>query len=158
MSNEINKPSEPNYFMAYSDGVAHIGVTNPDQVTTTGQPGFIFSSDGAEFLAASKDVAMPDLPDLPQEGEWVALGVYQFEGKRLVCLQPHNRMHFHPDETPALFSIQQTGDGVLPWIANEQVTVGDLREYDGIVYIVIQSHTTQAGWQPPNVPALWQPI
>ena len=25
-----------------------------------------------------------------------------------------------------------------------------------LVYQVVQAHTTQAGWEPPNLPALWQ--
>lgn len=42
-----------------------------------------------------------------------------------------------------------------PWEAGETVTAGDLREHAGITYRCIQGHTTQAGWEPPNVPALW---
>lgn len=33
--------------------------------------------------------------------------------------------------------------------------MGDLREYSGVIYRVLQAHTTQAGWAPPVVPALW---
>ena len=41
------------------------------------------------------------------------------------------------------------------WQAGEAVTVDDRRSYDSIVYRCIQGHTTQAGWEPPNVPELW---
>ena len=41
------------------------------------------------------------------------------------------------------------------WAAGQAVKVGDLRSYGGTVYRCLQAHTTQAGWEPPNVPALW---
>ncbi|MFE6871253.1 carbohydrate-binding protein [Kitasatospora sp. NPDC057692] len=30
--------------------------------------------------------------------------------------------------------------------------------YNGVSYRCIQGHTAYAGWEPPNVPALWQAI
>ena len=42
-----------------------------------------------------------------------------------------------------------------PWIA---VKVGDPYVHDGILYTAIQAHTTQAGWEPPAVPALWKKV
>ncbi len=30
--------------------------------------------------------------------------------------------------------------------------------YAGLAYIAIQAHTSQAGWEPPNVPALFNPV
>lgn len=42
------------------------------------------------------------------------------------------------------------------WKAGEWVEVGDRRFYDGHWYKCIQAHTTQTGWEPPIVPALWQ--
>ena len=43
----------------------------------------------------------------------------------------------------------------LAWTAGETVTAGDLRTYLGITYSCVTPHTTQAGWIPPLVPALW---
>ncbi|WP_430754613.1 carbohydrate-binding protein [Micrococcus luteus] len=43
-----------------------------------------------------------------------------------------------------------------PWRAGQAVKAGDLREHDGVVYAVVQPHTTQTGWEPPAVPALWK--
>jgi hypothetical protein len=42
--------------------------------------------------------------------------------------------------------------------AGESVAVADRRQYDGVVWEVIQAHTTQADWLPPNVPALWKRV
>jgi len=44
---------------------------------------------------------------------------------------------------------------VPQWIAGEDVVPGDVRLYDSIKYECLQGHTTQVGWEPPNVPALW---
>jgi len=50
------------------------------------------------------------------------------------------------------------GDGgVVEWAPGQTVAAGDLRGWAGVVYVCVQGHTTQAGWEPPNVPALWTP-
>lgn len=41
------------------------------------------------------------------------------------------------------------------WAAGLAVAVGGLYIYNGATYRVVQAHTTQPGWEPPNVPALW---
>ena len=43
----------------------------------------------------------------------------------------------------------------LPWETDTQYTVGDRRRHDGKVYKCLQAHTSQAGWEPSAVPALW---
>lgn len=43
------------------------------------------------------------------------------------------------------------------WAPGQSVSIGDLRTYNGVTYSCIQAHTTQAGWTPPAVPALWAP-
>ena len=54
---------------------------------------------------------------------------------------------------------QETGlpPDVAVWQPGEALAVDDLREYQGIVYRVIQAHTSQADWLPPDVPALYAP-
>jgi chitinase len=49
----------------------------------------------------------------------------------------------------------QTPPPWQPWTAYR---VGDLVTYNGVVYQCIQAHTSQPGWEPPNTPALWQPV
>lgn len=49
-------------------------------------------------------------------------------------------------------------DWYRQWISGESLTVGDRRAYGGILYEVIQAHTTQDGWEPPNVPALFKRV
>ncbi|MFI6073328.1 carbohydrate-binding protein [Actinoplanes sp. NPDC051343] len=42
------------------------------------------------------------------------------------------------------------------WVANHAYKIGDVVTYNGVSYRCIQSHTSLTGWEPPNVPALWQ--
>lgn len=41
------------------------------------------------------------------------------------------------------------------WQADTGYAVGDRRQYDGLLYRCVQAHTSQEGWEPPKVPALW---
>lgn len=41
------------------------------------------------------------------------------------------------------------------WDTQVAYAVGDRATYDGATYEAIQAHTSQTGWEPPNVPALW---
>ena len=77
-----------------------------------------------------------------------------------------------PSVVLALYKVVNTEppvDGVLPWVANEQVwaasdpnhptepgaNAATVRSFEGIDYTCLQGHTTQVGWHPPAVPALW---
>jgi len=44
------------------------------------------------------------------------------------------------------------------WAPGVAYAVGDTVTYNGVVYKCLQAHTSQTGWEPPNVPALWQAI
>ena len=46
-------------------------------------------------------------------------------------------------------------DLFLPWAAGVDYAVGDRRRFSDALYKCSQAHTSQAGWEPPNVPALW---
>ena len=43
----------------------------------------------------------------------------------------------------------------LPWEAGTKYEDGNRRRYGGKVYKCRQAHTSQVGWEPPAVPALW---
>ncbi len=46
-------------------------------------------------------------------------------------------------------------EGTPEWETGVSYSVGDRVMYQGTEYECLQAHTSQAGWQPPNVPALW---
>src|SRR5689334_1851833 len=41
------------------------------------------------------------------------------------------------------------------WATNKAYSVGAIVQYQGKVYTCLQAHTSQAGWTPSAVPALW---
>ena len=45
-------------------------------------------------------------------------------------------------------------DLFLPWAAGVDYAVGDRRRFSDALYKCAQAHTSQTGWEPPNVPAL----
>ena len=44
------------------------------------------------------------------------------------------------------------------WAADRVCSVGERLCYDGKLYRCVQAHTSQIGWEPPNVPALWTEV
>lgn len=60
-----------------------------------------------------------------------------------------------PSSTPTPTPTPTAPSGVQPWAPNVAYTVGDLVTYDGVEYSCRQAHTSEVGWEPPNVPALW---
>ena len=77
------------------------------------------------------------------------------------CIQAHTTQpDWTPDVTPSLWVIHRTdtGDEPIEWQPGLVLTTDDQVIHDGIVYDVIQAHTTQEGWEPPNTPALFEPV
>ena len=64
--------------------------------------------------------------------------------------------------TPATYPLgwtQETGlpDEIDVWAPGVAYAADKLLDFEGTIYRVIQAHTSQAGWLPPNVPALYAP-
>ncbi|HEU4325017.1 MAG TPA: carbohydrate-binding protein [Roseiflexaceae bacterium] len=57
-----------------------------------------------------------------------------------------------PTRTPTPTSVS----GYPAWAANTSYSLGARVTYGGKVYSCRQAHTSIVGWEPPNVPALWQ--
>ena len=112
----------------------------------------IVSESETEYLAELPAAAFPILPD----SGWLETGeLYAYDGGVVMVRQSHDRMHYAPAETPALFWTVNSSD---EWMAGEWVNVGTRRTYEGVLYEAIQAHTTESTWQPPNVPALWRAV
>jgi chitin-binding protein len=52
----------------------------------------------------------------------------------------------------------QPPTGATTWAAGTAYKVGDRVTYNGVTYQCRQAHTAIPGWEPPNVPALWQRV
>jgi chitinase len=48
-----------------------------------------------------------------------------------------------------------TSSGAAAWAPGVSYVVGVKVTYGGTTYTCRQNHTSQVGWEPPNVPALW---
>lgn len=84
--------------------------------------------------------------------------VRAFEGVLYKVIQAHTtQSDWTPPAVPALWRrVKATNSNV--WVPNIAVTVGEVYAYQNISYTVVQSHTTQVGWEPPNAPALWSVV
>ncbi|MEU7524815.1 carbohydrate-binding protein [Saccharothrix sp. NPDC042600] len=48
--------------------------------------------------------------------------------------------------------------GQTTWQPGATYAIGSLVTYSGVGYRCLQGHTAQTGWEPPNVPALWERV
>lgn len=86
-----------------------------------------------------------------------------YNKQRYQVIQGHTTQNgWKPDSTPALFEkyteSSDNNEGVSDWQAGVQYSVGDHVMYNGTEYSCLQAHTSQTGWEPSNVPALWEAI
>ena len=56
-----------------------------------------------------------------------------------------------------LLSVQPALEGRV-WQAGLSVQIGDVYSYAGFLWRCLQAHTTQTGWEPDKVPALWRKV
>ena len=107
-------------------------------------------------------VYRPDAGDVLEwvAGESVLVGTLRtYEGDTYRCIQSHvTQADWTPDATPALWTAavgELAGEEWQPWTA---YAIDGVVSYDGTLYKCRQAHTSQPGWEPPNVPALWETI
>ena len=98
-----------------------------------------------------------------QAGLSVQIGdVYSHGGFLWRCIQAHTtQSDWLPDKVPALWHKVEIvhEDEVRVWQAGVNYAAGDEVAYpdaNGTLYACLQGHTALAGWEPPNVPALWK--
>lgn len=84
-----------------------------------------------------------------------------FDGRASLIEQSELRAAEHANITPwdgtvidDITNNPNAGE-VQPWVVGELVAPPNKREYEGVIYDVIQPHTTQISWIPPLVPALF---
>lgn len=93
------------------------------------------------------------------DGVKVAPGdVLAWDGTLVEVIQGHTtQADWTPDKVPALFKVHRTPE-MTEWVAGIDVKAGEKLTYKGATYEVVQSHRTQAGWEPDRVPSLWKKI
>ena len=141
------------YLILAADKIILDGMTELTQATGVNNELDVITAEGdAEFLAIAPATSYKPLPD---SGWLQANEIYSYDGQLVIVRQSHYRMIYAPVDTPALFSVHREDADGIDWIASEPVKLGMVRMYEGQAYACLQSHTTQADWTPPAVPALW---
>lgn len=89
-------------------------------------------------------------------GEKVETGTRRtYGGKTWAAVQGHyTQADYQPDKTPALWK-EVTAGGPGEWDFPVAYKVDDVVTYGSAQYRCVQGHTSQAGWTPDVVPALW---
>lgn len=91
-------------------------------------------------------------------GMTLAVGdTVMYGGSMFVVVQAHTaQAGWEPGTaTQSLFRrVQQ--EGSTEWQPDTDYATGAECTYEGRTYTCLQGHTSQTGWEPPNVPALWQ--
>ena len=82
-----------------------------------------------------------------QWGVWVDLGICD-----------HGTPTPTPTSTASPTATSTPTDPGGSWQAGTSYSAGDQVTYGGQTYQCLQAHTALVGWEPPNVPALWQQV
>lgn len=85
--------------------------------------------------------------------------VYSHGGFLYRCVQAHTtQADWRPEATPALWRRVQPKEMNPLWQPDTDYGQGDVAGYpdNQTLYVCTQAHTSQKGWEPPNVPALWK--
>lgn len=80
-----------------------------------------------------------------------------YGGSMFVVVQAHTtQAGWEPGTaTQALYRRVQP-EGSTEWQPDTDYATGAECTYESSTYTCLQDHTSQAGWEPPNTPALWQ--
>lgn len=139
---EIKFPTTTQHWICHNEdgSVMSEGVTEPNQVTTTGQPvleGFDTEELLHNYIAGMGTGMFPEIPD---EGEWCEERVYKYGKDKAKCKQAHFRTHYTLEEQPALWTVIKTIGNPCdaePWNVDNYIAyqeVGYLVKFDNKVW------------------------
>jgi hypothetical protein len=103
--------------------------------------------------------AMPPVHPAWAAGQAVTAGTYRaYQGKTYRAIQGHTtQAGWEPPNVPALWHLVEN-PGIAAWLAGVAYALPATRTYAGRAYELLQPHTSQVGWEPPAVPALWKDV
>ena len=119
---------------------------------------------GLRYAVANDTVTDEELIDMSAATpEWqpdmkLTVGdTVMYGGSMFVVIQAHTtQTGWEPGTaTQSLFRRVQP-DGSTEWQPDTDYATGAECTYEGSAYTCLQGHTSQAGWEPPNVPSLWK--
>ena len=127
-----------------SEYICHLDNSEGRQVVETD----VFDGQPKEYIEGYRYV--------PQGQTWTRADGVQFKGVMISPAKDYNRImtdvaisYLDDDEAETVTVLFEE------WASGVAYTVGDRRQYDGLLYRCVQALTSQADWMPPAVPALW---
>ena len=119
---------------------------------------FGIENENLRTYIAGQDIAI--YPTIPNVGEWCESKVYSYNGNKVKCLQPHHRMQYLPEETPALWLvIPSVSNGYPEWVqptgGHDAYQKGDKVEFNSNNY---ESLIDANVWSPTVYSAGWKQI
>lgn len=104
--------------------------------------------------------ARVEIGDIQREGFIPACKIYNFENETSFRMAYANRPYSMVTDTPEPEEIDKLtlteAEIYLPYEIGKWYEIGDLLEYEGGLYEVVQAHTSQEDWPPPDTPALYK--
>ncbi len=78
-------------------------------------------------------------------------------GSMFVVIQSHTtQADWIPETATQSLYRRAQPEGSTEWQPDTDYATGAECTYEGSAYTCLQGHTSQAGWEPPNVPSLWK--
>ena len=78
-------------------------------------------------------------------------------GSMFVVIQAHTtQAGWEPGTATQSLYRRVQPEGSTEWQPDTDYATGAECTYEGSAYTCLQGHTSQAGWEPPNVPSLWK--
>lgn len=80
-----------------------------------------------------------------------------YDGAMFVVIQDHTtQTGWEPGTTTQSLYRRVKREGNTEWQPDTDYKTGEESVYADVAYICKQDHTSQIGWEPPNVPSLWE--
>lgn len=78
-------------------------------------------------------------------------------GSMFVVIQAHTtQAGWEPGTATQSLFRRVKQEGSTEWQPDTDYATGEDCTFEGSAYTCLQGHTSQAGWEPPNVPSLWK--
>jgi chitodextrinase len=107
-------------------------------------------------LSTSSAIAATTTSDWSNDANYALGDLVSYEGNVYRCIIAHHSAPgWDPASVPALWE-RVAPEGEVAWHAQTAYKSGDVVEYNDKVYECLQAHTSQPGWTPAAVPALWK--
>lgn len=119
---------------------------------------------GLRYAVANDDVTDEELLTMSaatpewKPGMTLAVGdTVMHGGSMFVVIQSHTtQADWIPGTATQSLYRRVQPEGSTEWQPDTDYATGAECTYEGSAYTCLQGHTSQAGWEPPNVPSLWK--